>query len=230
MAGDAGRFDIPRKETRDDSKSDYTAGVCPRATRMKKSHTPLFAIVIAGLMGIGTAAANTNGVFTGQPHLHYWFYGGAVLVFLFGIWLHFRDDPKVWFAIEAPAQVHNHIPFEMFIRNCGPRSIRAVRFDPVKSRDGLIVSFSEIASLAPEQRVRVGFNVRTDDNDAAHIGISAHIVSFFEGGSRATDQPPYSLLIHSLDGNKQRAERHILEGHPLPTGGITLNTHPDLRK
>jgi hypothetical protein len=126
-----------------------------------------------------------------------------------------------WFALEVPEQVHNYIPFEAFIRNCGPRTVRNIRFDPVESRQGLKISFDGIASLAPHERVRLGFRKINGE-----VGYAGNVVNFFEGGSHVLDQPPYTLTIRFLDGNIERTEEHIFEGHPLPKGGVSLKTYP----
>lgn len=128
-----------------------------------------------------------------------------------------------WFAFEASGQAHPHLPFEFFIRNCGPRFVRNVRFDPVESRHSLKIWFNSIASLAPGERSRVGY--RAGEN-GEYLGVTGHVISFFEGGSDATNQPLYRLTAHFLDGDTERTEEHMLEGHPLPKGGITFKVYP----
>ena len=126
-----------------------------------------------------------------------------------------------WFAFDFPQEVHNHIPFEAFIRGCGPRTVRNIVFDPLKSRQDLEIRFDSISSLAPGERVRLGFRKWNDE-----IGHAGNVVNFFEGGLPAQDQPPYTLIVQFLDGAKKRTESHVVEGHPLPKGGITLKICP----
>jgi len=126
-----------------------------------------------------------------------------------------------WFALELPAQLHNYTPLEAFIRNCGPRTVRSIRFDPIESPQGLNICFDRIVSLTPKERVRLGFHKWNDE-----IGYAGNVVNFFEGGSHASDQPPYALTIRFLDGVTERAEKHIIEGRPLPKGGVSLKTFP----
>ena len=56
-------------------------------------------MIVATLVGIGTAFANANGVFSGHPRVYLWIYGAALIVFLFGIALHFSasnsGEPRI---------------------------------------------------------------------------------------------------------------------------------------
>jgi hypothetical protein len=128
-----------------------------------------------------------------------------------------------WFAFNAPEQVHSHIPLELFIRNVGPRTVRNIRFDPVISRGGSKLWFSSIASLARDERVRVGFSA---GERGEYVGVVNRVINFFEGGTSSTDQPACKVTIRFLDGSVERTERHIIEGHPLPKGGISLSILP----
>jgi hypothetical protein len=128
-----------------------------------------------------------------------------------------------WFSFEAQQELHAHLPFELFIRNCGPRFARNIRFDPLESRCGLRLYLSEIASLGVGERVRVGY--RAGEN-AEYPGVTGHVINFFEGGSAAGDQPPYQAIVRFLDGNLELIEQHVFEGHPLPKGGVSFKAYP----
>jgi hypothetical protein len=128
-----------------------------------------------------------------------------------------------WFSFEAQQEVHAHLPFELFIRNCGPRFVRSLRFDPIESRYGLRLYLSEIASLGVGERVRVGY--RAGEN-AEYPGVTGHVINFFEGGTVARDQPPYQVIVRFLDGNLEIVEQHVFEGHPLPKGGVSFKAYP----
>jgi len=80
-----------------------------------------------------------------------------------------------------------------------------------------------MASLAPGERVPLGFRV---GENGEYVGVVGHVVSFFEGGSYAVNQPPYAITIRFLDGSTERVEQHTMEGHPLPRGGVTLKIYP----
>ena len=156
-------------------------------------------------------------------------FGGHVAAIVCGfvgfcilVYLHFTRFDSGWFSIETPSPLHQHIPLDMFIRNCGPRPVRGIRFDPLKSRYGLIIQLDGPSSLAVSERQRVGFKARADNTDTEYIGITNHFVSFFEGGSQKMDQPTYSLTIRFRDGTTERKEKHVIEGHPLPKGGVSL--------
>lgn len=116
-------------------------------------------------------------------------------------------------------------PAQLFHRNCGPRFVRKLRFDPVVSRHGLKLCFGSIANLAPQERLPLGFRV---GENAEYVGVAGHLVNFFEGGSSSIDLPPYTITIRFLDGNTERNEQHIIEGHPLPNGGAELQIYPAL--
>jgi hypothetical protein len=130
-----------------------------------------------------------------------------------------------YFSLECPGEVHSHVPFDLFIRNCGQRFARNIRFDAIESRHGLKLWFSGVANLGPKERVRLGFKVGEDRDQ---LGVSGHVVNFFEGGSSAEDQPPYPITVRFLDGSTERTEQHMIEGHPLPKGGVRLEIYPAL--
>jgi hypothetical protein len=129
-----------------------------------------------------------------------------------------------WFALEAPQQVHNYIPVEVFITNVGPRSVRHLRFDPIISRHKWKLWFHNVPSLAIGQRIRLGISVGDTGSQLATAG---NIANFFEGGTTPdTDPPPYPLTIRFLDGTEEQVERHAVEGYPLDKGGISFKITP----
>lgn len=52
---------------------------------------PVLVGMAGSLIAIGTAVANANGLFTGHPHLAYWFYGAALI--LIGVAFYFSRRP-----------------------------------------------------------------------------------------------------------------------------------------
>jgi len=98
-----------------------------------------------------------------------------------------------------------------------------VRFDPFQSRGGLKIWIDGVASLAPGERYPLGF--RVGDN-GEYKGCTGHIFTFFEGGTSATDQPPYPITVRFLEGTKERMEQHTIEGYPLPKGGVGIKIVP----
>jgi len=130
-----------------------------------------------------------------------------------------------WFSLEVSEEIHSYIPLDLFLRNCGPRFVRSVRFDPVESRHGFKIWIDGVPSLKPGERVRLGFRA---GEDGECTGVVNHLLNFFEGGSSVTDQPPYEIAIHFLDGTKERTEQHVIEGHPLPKEGVSLEIYPVL--
>lgn len=128
-----------------------------------------------------------------------------------------------WFSLDISEQIHSHIPPDLSIRNCGPRFVRTVRFDPIESRHGFRIWIDKIASLAPGEKVPLGFRA---GEDGEYIGVVNHLINFFEGGTLAVDQPPYPITIRFLDRSVERTEQHLIEGHPLPKGGVTLKFCP----
>jgi hypothetical protein len=111
-----------------------------------------------------------------------------------------------------------------FIRNCDPtRFVLNVRFDPVESRRGLKLWLNEVTSLAPGERVPLGFRA---GEDGEYPGVAGHIINFFEGGSPIIDQPPYQITARFLDGTQERTEQHTMEGTQLRKGGVRVKITP----
>jgi hypothetical protein len=130
------------------------------------------------------------------------------------------------FSLEAPEEIHSHSPLSLFIRNCSvSRFARNIRFDPIESRFGLKLWLMGLPNLAPQERQQLGFKA---GEKGEYRGVVGHVVNFFEGGSSATDQPPYTITIRFLDGRTERTEQQIVEGHPLPNGGVRVEIYPVL--
>lgn len=127
-------------------------------------------------------------------------------------------DDEAQLSLGPPdGEIHSYDPAGkpyFVIRSCCLRFLRNIRFDPIESRGGHKIWLDGIASLAPGERVSLGFRA---GEDGEYRGVVNHLINFFEGGS----QPPYQITIHFLDGPKERTERHTIEGHPLPSGAVS---------
>ncbi len=136
-------------------------------------------------------------------------------------------DDEAQLSLElAHGEIHSYDPTGksyFFVRSCCPRFLRSIRFDPVESRSGQKIWLEGIASLSPGERAPVGFHA---GEDGKHRGVVNHLINFFEGGTSPTDQPPYQITARFLDGDKEKTERHTIEGHPLPKGGVRLKIVP----
>jgi hypothetical protein len=138
-------------------------------------------------------------------------------------------DDEAQLSLEpADGEIHSYDPAGksyFFVRSCCPRFLRNIRFDPIESRGGHKIWLDGIASLSPGERVPVGFHA---GEDGKYRGVVNHIINFFEGGSSAIDQPTYQITARFLDGAKERTERHTIESHPLPKGGVSLRIVPNV--
>ena len=75
------------------------------------------------------------------------------------LWAQFLKESEIhgWFAFEVAHELHAHEQFRPVIRNCGPRSIRDVRFDKIESRQGLELRFTPLPSLSQGERAELRF-------------------------------------------------------------------------
>lgn len=135
------------------------------------------------------------------------------------------DTGRAHLALElSREEIHNwDVPRTQYFVLHASKFLREIRFDPIESRKGLKIWLDGVSSLAPAQRVPVGFRV---GENGEYPGIVGHLVNFFEGGSSDIDQPPYSIKAHFLDGTIKRTEEYVIEGHPLPNGGVQVKIVP----
>jgi len=140
------------------------------------------------------------------------------------------DPSKLFFSLEAlNGEIHASDPAGtpyLFIRNCGQRTARNVRFDSIRSKiRGLKIWIDGISSLAPLERVPLGFHAGEGEG-GDYQGTAGHLIAFFEGGSSNLDTRSYPVTIRFLDGIDELTERHIFEGTPLRKGGIRIKIVP----
>jgi hypothetical protein len=153
----------------------------------------------------------------------------GIALIVFGLcvilWAQFLKESEIhgWFAFEVVPELHAHEQFRPTIKNCGPRSVRDVRFDKIESRQGLELQFNPLPSLSQGERAELGFRA---GEGGKYPGVAGHIVTFFEGGSPETNKLCYILTVHFLDGTKSLREEHAVIGQPLPKGGVGIEIFP----
>jgi hypothetical protein len=174
-----------------------------------------------GLMLLSVALA----IFVGKVAGAIFGVGGLVLI----VWAQWPkrkklDTTRPVVSLEVPGEIHRFDPpgtRYFFVRSSA--FIRNVRFDPIESRRGAKIWVDGAASLAPTERVALGFRV---GDQADYNGVIGHLVEFFEEGSSVVDQPPYRINVRFLDGVEERVEQYTIEGHPLSKGGVRLEAYP----
>jgi hypothetical protein len=123
---------------------------------MRKAHIPLIAVLAGILAAIGTATANANGMFSGHPHLPYWFWGAAIVLILFGTAFKLTDEDQ-----KKP----NIIPIRFGYLTNAPHKISGQWVKPT----GHAFSVQEV--LAGRQYIDQGLVFRNDGEPAYRISI-----------------------------------------------------------
>jgi hypothetical protein len=167
----------------------------------------------------------------------------AVLLFYIAVWGAWEDERrarlgaetraehgKPHFALEAlDGEIHrfNPGPHFFFIRNCGQRTARNIRFDAIVSRSAIYaIRLDEIPSLATEDgRIGLTFRFGVDD-DHVYQGSVMQLDNFFLDNPSKEAKMLFSVLIRFLDGTTERTERHTLVCEPQPKSGFTMKIAP----
>jgi len=139
------------------------------------------------------------------------------------------DPERPSFSLDVfESEIHSYTgsPSYFSLRNCGGRTARDVRFDPVYSRSlHHAIRFDRISSLGKDESVPLRFQAGVDET-WLHKGTANHLISFFEDNPQNEPMLTYTVTIRFLDGNVPLVEQHVLEGECLPKGGIRLRAYP----
>lgn len=142
------------------------------------------------------------------------------------------DPERPSFSLDVfRGEIHSYTgsPSYFSLRNCGGRTARDIRFDPVYSRSlRHAIRFDRVSSLARDESVPLGFQAGADEA-WLHKGTANHLTSFLEDNPQKVAMLTYTVTIRFLDGNVPLVEQHVLEGECLPEGGIRLRAYPLMR-
>lgn len=139
------------------------------------------------------------------------------------------DPDQPCFSLDVfQGEIHSYTgsPSYFSLRNCGSRTARGIRFDPVYSRSlHHAIRFDRVSSLAKDESVSLGFQAGADET-WLHKGTANHLISFVEDNPQKEPLLTYAVTIRFLDGNVPLVEQYVLEAECLPKGGIRLKTYP----
>jgi hypothetical protein len=146
------------------------------------------------------------------------------------------DSGKPCFSLEALDEVHTYSPQAacFFIENCGQRTARDIRFDPVLSKSGnRVIRFERIASLSPGTKWPLTFHVGIDET-VSSLPQSLVVKDFNGDGSLDLASTNYyggvNLLLGNGDGTFQTPTSYFAGGNNYGLAAVDLNHDgkPDL--
>jgi hypothetical protein len=140
------------------------------------------------------------------------------------------DPERPCFSLRSyDGEIHSYTGSQFYfsIRNCGGRTARDIRFDPVFSASQFYaIRFNTISSLAAEETVALNFSAGADAS-WLHKGTANRLISFFsDDNPQRKTKLIYIITVRFLDGTTERAEQHRLEGEPLAKGGVRVRVSP----
>jgi pyrimidine deaminase RibD-like protein len=139
------------------------------------------------------------------------------------------DPERPYFSLDAyNGEIHSYTgsPSYFSLRNCGGRTARDIRFDPVYSESlHHAIRLDRISSLGKDESVPLSFQAGADET-WLHKGMANHLISLLEDNPQKKPTLTYIVTIRFLDANVPLVEQHLLEGESLPKGGIRLRAYP----